>query len=256
MLCTMAPGPSGQEHGCRSRAGPMPDVTQQENAVAPWQQRKDWVSGRIEDEGRGSGLALLIFALLWNGISWTITLAIWGEGGEHGPAHYFILLFPVIGLLALVSAIYALVRRGRYGVPVFELVTLPAPLGRALGGHVRIPRGLPVASQIEIGLKAIHRTVTRTGKNTSTREAVLWETRRVLPGTVGDGPGVSVPIAIPIPREAPETSAANANDRILWRLEIRSAVPGVDFLARFEVPVFYTSESETPLTPEQLARFG
>jgi hypothetical protein len=234
----------------------MSDLPQPENPVAPWQQRQDWASGRIEDEGRSGGLALLVFALVWNGISWTITIAIWSEGGERGPAHYFILLFPFIGLFALVGAIYALVRRGRYGVPVFELATLPAPLGRALGGHVRIPRGLPAASQIEIGLKAIHRTVTRTGKNTSTREVTLWENQRVLPGAVGDGPGVSVPIAIPIPREAPETSVASPNDRILWRLEIRSAVPGVDFLARFEVPVFYTSESETPLTPEEVARFG
>jgi hypothetical protein len=234
----------------------MSDPQVPENPAAPWQWRSDWAAGRIEDENRRSGTALLIFALVWNGIAWAMTLGIWSEVGERGPAHYFILLFPLIGLFALGGAIYALVRRGRYGVPVFELATLPAPLGRVLGGHVRIPRGLPAASQIEIGLKAIHRTVTRTGKNTSTREVVLWENQRMLPGALGDGPGASIPIAIPIPREAPETSVASANDRILWRLEIRSAVPGVDFLARFEVPVFYTSESETPLSPEEVARFG
>ena len=57
-------------------------------------------------------------------------------------------------------------------------------------------------------------------------------------------------------REAPETTTASPGDRILWRLEVKSAVKGVDFLAQFEVPVFYTTESDTPLTPEELARFG
>jgi hypothetical protein len=77
-----------------------------------------------------------------------------------------------------------------------------------------------------------------------------------MPGTLGSGAGVLIPIAFAIPREAPETTLGNSRDRILWRLEVTSAVAGVDFSARFEVPVFYTPESDTPLTPEELARIG
>jgi hypothetical protein len=227
-----------------------------EKPAALWLVRKDWASRRIEDENRGGGLVALVFALFWNAIAWTVTIGVWRGVKERGPEHYFILLFPFVGIFAFLGAVYVMLRRGRYGVPVFELATLPAPVGRALAGHVRIPRGLPPASQIEINLRAIHLTMMRSGKNTSTREEVLWESHRLLPGAIEDGDGVAVPIAIPIPREAPETSAVSPTDRILWRLEIGSAVPGVDFQAQFEVPVFYTSESDTPLTPEELARLG
>jgi hypothetical protein len=139
---------------------------------------------------------------------------------------------------------------------VFELATLPAPLGRVLAGHVKVERGLPPESEVEVALKAIHQTVTRSGKSNTTREEVVWEHRRTLPGALGSGAGVMIPIAFAIPREAPETTLGNYRDRILWRLEVASAVPGVDFGVRFEVPVFYTPESDTPLTAEELARIG
>ena len=122
-------------------------------------------------------------------------------------------------------------------------------------GHVKVARGLPARTQVGITLRPIHRTESRSGKNSSAKEGILWENQRVLPGAVGDGDGVSVPIAVPIPRDVPQTSAASPKDRILWRLELKSAVPGVDFQVQFEVPVFDTDESEAPLTPEEAARF-
>lgn len=223
---------------------------------AAWLLRKDWAARRIEEENRGGGWFLLLFALFWNGIAWTATIGIWSGVQRRGPEHYFVLLFPLIGILVFSGAIYALLRRQRYGAAVFELATLPAPLGRALAGHVRVGRGLAPNREITLSLRAIHRIITRSGKSTSTKEEILWESQRNLPGAVPEAEGVVVPIAIPIPRDAPETSSANPSDRILWRLELKSVVPGVDFLAQFEVPVFYTAESDTPLTPEELARFG
>lgn len=226
------------------------------NPAALWLAREEWARRRIKDENRGGGWFLLLFALFWNGIAWTVTLVTWSGQGDRGFEHYFVLLFPAIGAVILLSGLYMLARLARYGVPVFELATLPAPLGRVLAGHVRVPRGLPASSEVRVALRAIHRTVTRSGKNTNTREDVVWETSRILPGVLASGAGMTIPIAIAIPREAPETTVANDNDRILWRLEVQSVVPGVDFLAQFEVPVFYTPESETPLTPEELARIG
>jgi hypothetical protein len=152
---------------------------------AAWLLRKDWAARRIEEENRG------------------------------------VLLFPLTGILVFSGAIYALLRRQRYGAAVFELATLPAPLGRTLAGHVRVGRGLAPNGEITLSLRAIHRIITRSGKSTSAKEEILW-----------------------------------GSHRILWRLELKSVVPGVDFLAQFEVPVFYTAESDTPLTPEELARFA
>lgn len=65
-----------------------------------------------------------------------------------------------------------------------------------------------------------------------------------------------IPIAIAIPRDAPPTEVRTPADRVLWRLEVKSEARGVDFAASFEVPVFLTTESETPLTPEELKRLA
>jgi len=40
-----------------------------------------------------------------------------------------------------------------------------------------------------------------------------------------------------------ESDDSNSNNRILWRLDAGAKVPGVDYFAQFEVPVFRTSET-------------
>jgi hypothetical protein len=234
----------------------MSAVPQRGEATALWLQQPAWAARKIPDQDAGGGWFLLLFALFWNGIAWAVTIMMWHADPRIGVQHFFVLLFPLIGILVMAGAIYSLVRRSRYGVPLFELATLPAPLGRVLAGHVKVERGLPPASKVDVVLKAIHQTVIRSGKSNATREEIVWEHRRTLPGALESGAGVTIPIAFAIPREAPETTLGNSRDRILWRLEVTSAVAGVDFSARFEVPVFYTPESDTPLTPEELARIG
>lgn len=222
----------------------------------PWLWREDWARRRIMDEHRNSGWYLLFFALAWNAISWTITLGIWGGSPKRGFQHYFVLLFPAIGVLILMAAIQGLLRRHRYGVAVFELATLPAPLGRALAGRVRVDRGLEPDREMSVSLRSIRRTVTRSGKKSRVREETLWEDRRVIPGAIRADTGVVIPIAVAIPREAAATDGSLPFDQVLWRLEVKSEAPGVDFAARFEVPVFPTAESETPLTEEERKRLG
>jgi hypothetical protein len=107
-----------------------------------------------------------------------------------------------------------------------------------------------------ITLRGLRITVTGSGKRRSTHEAVLWENALTMPGALREGKGISIPIATLIPAEARETDKRNATDRVIWRLIISAAVPGIDYNATFEVPVFRTAESETPLTPEERAAPG
>jgi hypothetical protein len=226
------------------------------NPGQPWLWKPEWAASSIKDENRNSGWALLLFGLFWNTIAGGMTWAIWHDPGPRGPQHFFILLFPAIGTAVLIGGIYGLLRRRRYGVAVFELATLPAPPGRALAGHVVVSTGLEPDREMSIRLRCLRRTVTGSGKNRKTHETTLWEDQRRIPGAIRSGEGVKIPVAIPIPPDALPTDERNSSDRVLWRLEVRSESPGVDFLAQFEVPVFRTEESNTPFTPEELSRFG
>ena len=220
----------------------------------PWLAKK-WSAGRLADENRFAGCIVSGVALVWNAIAWTITLPVLLNPNE-GAGRFFVLLFPLIGIVLAAVAVHQVLRRRRYGSPVFELATLPGVVGRALAGQVLIQRGLDPESDFALLLKCSRTIVTGSGKQRRTRETVLWESKQQLPGALASGGGLRVPVAFAIPPEAEPTDERNSRDMVRWFLEIRSAVPGVDFTAKFELPVFRTAESATPLSDDERRRLG
>jgi hypothetical protein len=225
-------------------------------AGEPWLARSDWAGRRLEDENSSSAWAFFGFTLIWNLFSWGIAYLFLRQDDGGGLGRLFVLIFPGVGVILLISVSYILLRRRRYGVPVLELATLPAPVGRALAGLIRTRAVFDPAGGFVVRLQCIHRTVTGSGKNRSTHEDTVWEAQRTIPGASRDADGIAIPIAIPIPPDARETDRRNSSDQILWRLQVSAAVEGIDFRTQYEVPVFRTAESEIPLTPEELARFS
>ncbi len=224
-------------------------------ATDPWLERMDWASRRLEDENSSNVLGFLIFTVIWNLFSGGISYAFLRVDDTPGMARLFVLIFPGVGIILLISAVYVVLRRQRYGVPVLELATLPAPVGRALAGVVRTRAVFDPAGGFVVKLQCIHWTETGSGKNRSTHEDIVWEGTRTIPGATRDPGGIAVPVAMAIPADAAPTEARSSRDKILWRLLVSAAVDGIDFRTQFEVPVYRTPESATPLTPEELARF-
>jgi hypothetical protein len=63
-------------------------------------------------------------------------------------------------------------------------------------------------------------------------------------------------VLIQIPADARQTDNSNPSNAILWRLDAQASVPGVDFSANFEVPVFKTAASglDAPGEEQQAAK--
>lgn len=224
--------------------------------TSPWLKHPEWAARRLTSGGSAGAWFLGAFALIWNGIAWTVTLLSWREvSGQAGSERYFLLFFPLIGLVLVLAAAVALLRYLRYGVSVLELATLPAPPGRLLAGMLRTSAALTPAGGFRVVLSNVHRQVTGSGKNRSTSNTVLWQQDWTVPGAPQEGGGTMVPLALPIPADARETDETNANNAIIWTLEVEADVPGLDYGVSFEVPVFRTAESATPLTAEELATF-
>jgi hypothetical protein len=59
----------------------------------------------------------------------------------------------------------------------------------------------------------------------------------------GNGQGTAIPVLFAIPFNCRETTQPDGTDGIHWRLDVSARVPGVDYLAKFDVPVFKTSDS-------------
>ncbi len=219
----------------------------------PWMHRKNWASGRIKDSNLGTAIAISIFALIWNGISWTAVIGLISEGTlEKEPAAYFVFLFPLIGLGIIWGAVYQIIRYRKFGSSVFELAEIPGVIGGNLGGLVLTKVNLQPASGFHLTLRCIHKWTTGSGKNSSTHRETLWESEQVLKEEAmpEDTTRSALPVLFFIPYTCRETERISSRAEIYWELEAKADLPGADYKATFIVPVFKTEASNPDATAE------
>jgi len=228
----------------------------------PWLWRQDWAAGRIDDAGRKGQYALWAFAALWNLIAFPSAFFALREFQRSGNRLSLIaLVFPLVGIGLIVAALRSSDRQRKFGLSTFELATLPAVIGHGIAGTVRIASELLPPEGFLATLSCVNLRTTGSGDDRSTTETIRWQEQQKMVGQrASGGPGsglvTSVPVHFRLPPDVSPTDDANYNDRIVWRLELTAAVPGVDYDARFEVPVFRTAASVEPLTPEQEKLLG
>jgi hypothetical protein len=222
---------------------------------APWLWREDWASHRVEDGNRSASNGLWAFALLWNLIALPAAVAVIRQGvdADHR-ALWFVLLFPLIGLGLLAAAVHASMRSHRFGHSTLELVAVPVPVGREIAGRIRVPHAFVPQHGITVTLTCSRVVVTRSGKDSSTTTTPLWQDQQTIPGVIADGGGISIPFAIGIPADALPCDDSDPRDKIIWQLGAAAVLSGVDYDARFDVPVFHTAESDAPAPAEMVAR--
>ena len=222
---------------------------------SPWLWRSDWASGRIIDPGRATMFTSWVFAAFWNLVSFpTGFLGVRAAIQEGKPAALLALLFPLAGIGLLVWAVRSTLRYRRYGVSRLELSTVPGVIGRTLTGMVRAPASMQPDAGFQVTLSCLRRVTTRSGKNSSTSESILWQEERLVqgePSRTAAAMETHIPVAFRLPANAEACNDTDSNNRVLWRLRLSASVPGVDYEAQFEVPVFRTSASEQPLSPEE-----
>jgi len=179
------------------------------------------------------------FAILWHLIAAPATFLGAVPAIQQGKTVAWVaLFFPVAGGILLIWAAHLTLRFWRFGVSWLELEGSGATLGGALRARITAQR-LPEDSTVDLTLTCINKVVTGSGQNRSTWEKVVWqEQQRVPREALEPGPeGESVPVSFRLPFDAPPTRADNPNDRIVWRLEARARLAGVDYDEMFEVPV-------------------
>ena len=221
----------------------------------PWLWRPDWASGRIIDSSRVTMFTAWLFAAFWNLVSFpTGFLGVRAAIQEGKPAALLALLFPLVGIGLVVWAVRATLRYRKYGVSRLELSTIPGVIGRTLTGMVRAPASMQPAEGFQVILSCVRRVRTRSGKNSSTSESILWQDERLVPGEpsrTAAAMETHIPVAFRLPADAEPCDDADSTNRVLWRLRLAATVPGVDYEAQFEVPVFRTSASGQPLSAEE-----
>lgn len=224
----------------------------------PWLKRADWAAGRIVSSSESALVFLWIFAIFWCGISAAITIAVVPQEWRRGNHEALIaLIFPVVGLALLTYVLRMTLARRRYGQSIFEMAAVPAAPGGTLEGMIQLNTRLRPEHGLHLRLSCIRRTSTGTGKDRHTSEKILWQDEKWLRPDLPEPEGhTGIPVFFLLPDDRPE-STAGKGDGIHWLLEASARVPGPNFQAVFEVPVFKLPEasgaSDDPTRPYQMS---
>lgn len=214
----------------------------------PWRIRDDWASGVLTHDSKATMLAALGIAAFWNVIAIPGGLLAALEAiRTDNPVLFIPLLFPLIGIGLMIWAAREVIGYRKFGRSTATLSTVPGVIGRRLAGEIRTGSGLMSARHVDLALRCVRRITTGSGKNRSTREEILWEGPVTQQHVRREGHEASVPFAFTIPPDAQQSDLEPSSDHVLWRLSATADVPGVDYRASFEVPVFRTAESNQPL---------
>ncbi len=212
-----------------------------EHPDSPWMWKADWAAGRIVSSTRKTMVASLVIALFWN----VVTLPLWfvlpGEIIDRRNGWALLgLIFPAIGLLLIWWAIYCLLRWRKFGKSEFQMADVPGVIGGQLAGVIRTSAKIRPEDGFHLHLRCVRRVTTGSGKQRTTSESVRWEAgQTVMHELLEDQAELSaIPVVFPIPGDCWPSDSVNADDQTVWRLTASARVPGIQYSATFEVPVF------------------
>jgi len=214
---------------------------------SPWMWRADWAAGRIVASTKATMFSAVVLAAFWNLVSAPLWLVLPGEIVRKG--NYWALLgmvFPAIGLLLVLWAVYSIRRWMKYGQSEFQMADVPGVVGGQLAGVVRTSAKVRPDDGFHLVLRCVRRITTGSGKQRNTTEKILWEFKQiVMHELLEDEPELSaIPVVFSIPHDCWPSDDQNRDDQTIWRLTASAKVPGIDYSATFEVPVFKTARTD------------
>jgi hypothetical protein len=215
--------------------------------------RLDWRDRRVLHSVSWSSVVFLWgFALVWNatllGFGWVLWTMPPRDG--RGVATATLMVFAVAGLALVAGAIGTTWSRARFGRSEFALDAVPFAIGGWVSGVVHVPSAAARAESFDVVLDCLRIVPMNRGTNRST----TWREEVTVPaaGLDRDDSGVRVPVAIRVPADGFPSGTLDRR-RIEWRLSIAASLPGMDYDAHFEVPVFHVGGEASP-PPRPLSR--
>ena len=206
--------------------------------------RPDWIEGRVKGDDERSGTLPYWAAGLWIAFAAGMSAAafFWDSA-----------LWPFAGLAALmalgfvINAVRVAWRRRKFGASHFCLEEVPVWLGGRVTGEVEtgIDQRMRPQGPFEMVLRCVHRWEEKDHEDrTHLRRDVLWEDSRRATGSAwGSAPlRHAVAVDFGVPADRPATTLGGGNEGIRWELEVRAPLTGIDYVARFDLPVLDPEE--------------
>jgi hypothetical protein len=220
------------------------DARKAANPDQPWLWREDWANRAIRDSSRGTMIGIWIFAVVWSAISFPLAVMVTPQVSRNNVAPVLVLLFPAIGVILLITAVYQTIRSARFGTSICHLDRVPIVPGRLFRGDLELKIDAAPPDGYRLRLASINVVTTGRGKSRSTREHLLWDLEIVVDASsaMRSPMGTRVPFQFATPPDSHPTDHRDYNNRFVWRLSASAAMPGVDYKAQFDLPLFQTGD--------------
>ncbi|MFM2296085.1 MAG: hypothetical protein RLZZ350_2498 [Verrucomicrobiota bacterium] len=208
-------------------------VQKQRSDLTPWLRREDWAKREISEPQAPPPFTFFVAA----GV--LVVIALWQFKSFFKADTRSIITWVFCGVPFSMAAFFcvmgyrAVARQKRFGKSVFKLSSATGVIGGKLEGGIHSEAHIELPDEFKVRLICYNQI----GGGNDSKLKKLWEGSELVrvPSRTGN---FAIPIAIAIPATCEETRDADASNLIFWRLEAKAAVPGVNYLARFDVPVF------------------
>ena len=210
----------------------------EEHPLEPWLWDHPWDSRWATHGSLKPAISMFASFVAWSAVVLIFRVSSTSDLGTR------ILVF-VVGLFPLVMfcrAAYRLLQYLKYGKSRFHFARFPLHLGRPVEGSLEVSQKVSAASSISLTMRYIEEvTETRgSGKNRTSQKVLycLQEVKREMNPSQFDLEGQG---KIPISIELPKGDFPNLlleTPRRYWELEAKAGTLGIDFDARFLLPVY------------------
>lgn len=217
-------------------------VRKEAHPMEPWYWDHPWDSRWSEAGGIGPAIqGFLMSAFLSAFLSMFNWWAFFSDEGPL-PVKIFVALFDLMPLIVLLGAFYSLFQYLKYGKSRLYFARFPFRPGNSIEAGLVAGRRIAKAPSLLLTLRYIEQVAetTGTGKNRSTTQVLycLHEIKQELSANQYDA---SSDTGIPINIRLPAGDYANrllGTPRRYWELEVKAETPGIDYAARFLLPVY------------------
>lgn len=181
---------------------------------------------------------LVVFALIWNGISWPVFLGFLSDNNWRFKSELlFIGIFPLIGLALAVGIFYGLLVKMRWkGVKVRG--TSPLQPGGVFEYEVTIPASCPShVEEYRTSIRCVEEVRYRVGTDTRTATQVIYEAEIERENDIQGSLLMAAPRtgALAFPEDAMHSFKSSSN-QIRWEFTLKIAAPsGPDLKAQYEI---------------------
>lgn len=212
---------------------------------SPWNWREDWADGVLRCETTRSRRGAWVLAVFWNLVSLPLCFALPGELEKGNWLILLGLIFPLVGVGLLARAVLLTLRLRRFGVSRFQMGVVPAPIGGRLGGVIEVSAKLQPEDGFRLRLTCLRKYRRGTGDDRRTVEKVLWQDEQTMSHDLLDRDPLrtAIPVSFRIPEDVAPSDDTDPDDKTIWSLRATASVPGLDYCAVFEVPVFQVDDS-------------